>query len=242
MRLFILSLLFAICLARVQSTSSCSCCSLCPPQKEQDETLAIINKELFATITAWRGHERFALWLTKQMDAKEVLDLGIDFGFSTFVFAFALRNGKGHVTGIDTFMGDDHAGIRNNFKWVTDSNTYYTGAYNTNVDVIVDDFMTQNKIWPKDHKMDIIHIDGLHTYEAVKQDYNAWLPFLKENGVILMHDTISMPGVRQAFDESSLHKVTFTHSMGLGVLSRSKTIIDLISSTFDLPVLTHKEL
>ncbi len=39
------------------------------------------------------------------------------------------------------------------------------------------------------HPFDFIFIDGDHTYEAVKQDLEDWLPLIKENGYIGFHDS-----------------------------------------------------
>ena len=48
-----------------------------------------------------------------------------------------------------------------------------------------DDFFFKNKLF-----FDLIFIDGLHTYEQVKKDINNSLNFLKEEGVIFVHDCL----------------------------------------------------
>jgi len=50
------------------------------------------------------------------------------------------------------------------------------------------------KNWP--HKFDFIFIDGDHTYEAVKQDLEDWLPLLEPGGTVIFHDSapiVSIP-------------------------------------------------
>jgi hypothetical protein len=52
-----------------------------------------------------------------------------------------------------------------------------------------------------DESADIILIDALHTYEAVKRDTLAWMPKLKKNGYMLWHDC-DREEVRRAVRES----------------------------------------
>jgi hypothetical protein len=78
-------------------------------------------------------------------------------------------------------------------------------------------------------KIDLLHIDGLHDYESVKNDFNLWFPKLSDNGVVIFHDTISFPNdVGKFFNELEYYKTNFTHSEGLGILSKNKNIIDFI--------------
>lgn len=56
-------------------------------------------------------------------------------------------------------------------------------------------------------RLDMIYVDGCHTYEAVKADLEAWVPLIKEGGIIAGHDywlpgmDHSFPGVVKAVDE-----------------------------------------
>lgn len=68
-----------------------------------------------------------------------------------------------------------------------------------------------------------------------KNDYDTWAPLVKEDGVILFHDTISNPtGVGHFFSQLEVPKVNFTNSYGLGVASNDKELIEEIKQVFGL--------
>lgn len=51
-------------------------------------------------------------------------------------------------------------------------------------------------------RIDVLFIDGDHSYEGCKADIEAWYPYMKEGGVMLFHDCDeSSPGVVQAVAE-----------------------------------------
>jgi hypothetical protein len=74
----------------------------------------------------------------------------------------------------------------------------------------------------------------------VKKDFETWSQFVNDDGVILMHDTCVENfegmeyGVKKLFDEIKLPKCTFTHSFGLGVVSKNEKIMEQIKTTFNL--------
>jgi len=44
-----------------------------------------------------------------------------------------------------------------------------------------------------DGKLDFLFIDGDHTYEGVKRDFNMYSPLVKEGGIIAFHDIVPGP-------------------------------------------------
>ena len=81
--------------------------------------------------------------------------------------------------------------------------------------------------------IDLLHVDGFHSYEAVKNDYETWRQFLQPNGVILFHDTcVEGYGVPRLFEEIDLPKVNFGHTFGLGVVTRNEALLQEIREKF----------
>ncbi|MDQ0416731.1 putative O-methyltransferase YrrM [Croceifilum oryzae] len=186
--------------------------------------------ELHHIPTAWRGHEPFAIWLVQRLQPNVTVDLGVDSGFSTF--SLAIPN-IGTVYGIDHFAGDPHAGFRNTYDSVMATKDVLKNKYGIdNIQIIKGDFIEVSKTWTQ--PIDILHLDGFHTYDSAKADFLHWLPHLQENGVMLMHDVVSFPSVKQVYDESTMYRCYFPHSAGLGVLSRNKEIIEEIVKLFGL--------
>lgn len=175
-------------------------------------------------ISAWRGHESFATWLTKQLKAQTVVELGVDYGFSSFIFA---RAGAGMVYGIDSFEGDPEAGHRDTYDDVIRKRDELGIK---NLELIRGYFSDVAATWDK--PIDILHIDGRHRYEDVKEDYEIWSKFVRPGGVILLHDTAVLRepyGVHRFFGEITQPKTNFTHANGLGIVSTDRALIDKIN-------------
>jgi hypothetical protein len=74
-----------------------------------------------------------------------------------------------------------------------------------------------------DGTIGLLHIDGEHTYEAVKRDFVRWWPKVKPGGVVLMHDAAERHndfGVWKLLEElqRELPVAEFVHSHGLGIV------------------------
>jgi predicted O-methyltransferase YrrM len=184
-------------------------------------------------VSAWTGHRAFAEWLVKERAPNTIVELGVDYGYSLCVLANALKtaNPAGRVTGIDHFKGDQQTGYRNTKSGVQ---SLLRTHDLTNVDLVEGDFQDVGLTWTT--PVDILHIDGLHTYDAVKGDYTAWRPHLATNGIVLFHD-IHVPDpsyeVKKVFNElTDGYRMEFTHSAGLGIYTRDRQIYDRIRDEF----------
>ena len=181
--------------------------------------------------SAWTEHAPFAFWLVETLRPRTLVELGTHGGYSYFAFCQAVRRfGTGTAChAIDTWRGDDHAGFYDEsvFEAVTSTNRPYedfSHLHRSTFAEALDGF--------EDGTIDILHIDGRHGYADVREDYEAWLPKLAENGVVLFHDTQVRQkdfGVRYYFGELKPHHphVDFRHGHGLGVIAPKGVPTDL---------------
>lgn len=184
-------------------------------------------------LSAWKGHEDFAIDLIQKLQPKTIVDLGVDYGFSTFAMALP---GIGKVYGIDWFQGDEYAGQRNTYKDVLDE---LAKQNLPNVEIIKGDFSVIADPWNK--PIDILHIDGDHSFEAISQNFSDWAGLVKRNGVIMMHDTCSFKETVGKFfaqiPDWKYFKHNFEHSHGLGVVTESEATFQTIMSCKNFPQL-----
>ncbi len=190
------------------------------------ETLASLPgpPESTGQTSNWHGHIPLARWLLREARPSTFVELGVWRGDSYFAFCEAVRN-VGLPTkcfGIDSWEGDEQAGLLAGETYDRLS-AYHDPQYGSFSKLMR---MRFDAALPSfaDGSIDLLHIDGLHTYEAVKHDFETWLPKVSERGVVLFHDTAvttSDFGVHRLWREISgrYPSFTFFNSYGLGVLA-----------------------
>jgi hypothetical protein len=169
------------------------------------------------------GHVLFVDWLINEMQPKVTVDLGVDYGYSLIALA---HSNPGQVYGIDGFEGDKWTGVRDTYSYV-DERIKALGL--NNVTLIRGFFDDVQPTWTK--PIDILHIDGFHSYEAVKNDYEKWSGFVNDSGVIMFHDTNSHDtrfGVKKFFEELDLPKFEFMEFQGLGIVTKNEKLLKKI--------------
>ncbi len=182
-------------------------------------------EEIFAdTGWPWSGHKNFAYDFVRNFKPEVIVELGTHKGTSLWSFAQAVKDGEinSEISAVDTWQGEKHAGFYGEevFEGVKKIQQKYYPDLKINLvrktfDKALTDFADQS--------IDLLHIDGLHTYEAVKHDFESWLPKVKKDGVIMFHDVFVSEndfGVYKFWEElkKKYKSVEFHHSFGLGVI------------------------
>ena len=172
---------------------------------------------------SWVGHIPFLQWLLSESKGSNYVELGVHTGNSYFAACETISSlrSEAKAYAIDSWEGDHQAGYYNEEIFQT-VNQYAAHQY-PNTSVIIRKRFTDAAITFPDASIDILHIDGLHTYEAVKEDYLTWLPKMSDKGIILFHDICVKEndfGVWRLWEEiKSLYpSFSFNHNFGLGVL------------------------
>ena len=186
------------------------------------------EKEFQDITWPWVGHRYFAYDLVRNIKPKKIVELGTHKGTSFFSFCQAVKDEAldTEINAIDTWQGDKHAGFYGDdiYKFVQKIvNKLYSNVKIKLIRKTFDDAIFEFK----DESIDILHIDGLHTYEAVKHDFENWLVKVKKNGIVLFHDIKvgeSDFGVCKLWEElkQKYQTIEFHHSFGLGVLFKNK--------------------
>lgn len=196
-----------------------------------------------APTTAWLGHIPFGSWLVNAVRPQSLVELGTHYGDSYFAFCNSVQ--KNDLTtrcyAVDTWQGDDHAGKYPDavYNTVKRHHDQYYSAFSSLLRMTFDEALDQFS----DGSVDLLHIDGLHTYEAVQHDFESWLPKLSNQAVVLFHDTNVREGdfgVWRLWDELAVKypNIHFDHSHGLGVLFVGKdqpTVIHDLLSEWSVP-------
>lgn len=174
-------------------------------------------------LSAWLEHIPFAFWLLGAHRPNVVVELGTHHGSSYFAFCQAIEQLRlpTRSYAVDTWKGDEHAGVYGEkvYAAVKSHNTRYYSRFSALMRMTFDEAIP----FFEEGEVDLLHIDGYHTYESVKHDFESWLPKLSKRGVVIIHDSNERKdnfGVFRFIDE--LRKIypcfEFSHGHGLTIV------------------------
>ena len=180
--------------------------------------------ERLGAASAWWLHVPFAQWIVAATAPRTLVELGTHAGVSYSAFCQAvLRSRLGtRCHAVDTWRGDPHAGEYGEevFEELRAFHDERYARFSTLLRCTFDEARDQID----DGSIDFLHIDGLHTYDAVRHDFKSWAPKLSDRSVVLFHDTNEHHddfGVWRLWSElrERYPSFEFFHGHGLGVLA-----------------------
>lgn len=186
-------------------------------------------------MSAWWGHVPFAHWFVATLRPSTIVELGTHNGASFAAFCEAVQRGKipAKCFAVDTWQGDAQAGMYG--EGIYTDLVHFTSAHYGAFAELIRATFDEAQPYFADASIDLLHIDGLHTYEAVRHDFENWLPKMSPAGVIMFHDTNVRErdfGVWRLWAElrERFPSFEFTHAHGLGILAVGAQATEVVTN------------
>lgn len=119
-------------------------------------------------------------------DGFNAVEIGSQYGASSCFLAHAAMKKNGRVHCVDTFMnmgmeeaGEEQKDTLSDFLANTTKYKDWISTLKLKSDEAANYF---------NEKVDLVFVDGDHTFEGVKTDIKSWLPHYKYGGTVIFHD------------------------------------------------------
>lgn len=196
--------------------------------------IVFIEPERVVAPASWLDYTPFAFWMVEALRPSTFVELGCQSGnsYASFAQAVQILRLPAACYGVDTWRGDPQAGFFDETVF-EEWSAYHDRRFSTFSQLIRATF-DQTVQHFADGSIDLLHIDGYHTFEAVSHDFEAWRSKLSHRGVVLFHDI----NVRERdFGAWRLWErlrdehpsFEFLHGHGLGVLGVGHDLPDAVS-------------
>lgn len=189
--------------------------------------------------SGWIQHTPFAMYLVDILRPSKIVELGTFAGVSYCAFCQAVSRLRIETKcyAVDTWEGDPHAGNYGPEIYIS-LKEYHDPIYGRFSMLLKKDFATALHDFD-DESVDLLHIDGFHSFEAASNDFFSWLPKMSETSIVLFHDI----SVKQ--DDFGVWKLwaslkedypsfEFSHGSGLGVLVTGRSVTSEILEIVNL--------
>lgn len=188
-----------------------------------DHPICYAEPRRLTDMRAWHEHIPFAFYLMDILRPSLFVELSTYGGDSYCAFCQAVDelglSTRCYAVGRRTGDGSEGANGSEVLEGLRRHHDLAYGSFSTLLQCFPDEALK-----PFAHgSIDLLHMDGHHTYEAVKHDFDCWLPKLSRRAVVLLHDITVRErgfGVWKLWQElqQAYPCFEFTHGNGLGVV------------------------
>jgi len=175
--------------------------------------------------STWIDHLPFGYDLVHALRPKMLVELGTQNGASFFSFCQSMAENEidGLAYAVDTWEGEKHTGAYD--ESVYEDVAGHARKHYPGISYLLRMLFNDALQHFSEESIDLLHIDGLHTYDAVSEDLTNWYPKVRPGGVILFHDIharIQDFGVWTFWEETrdNYNTFEFKQGFGLGVLRK----------------------
>jgi len=194
---------------------------------------------------SWVEHIPFAFWIVEALQPAIFVELGTQSGNSYSAFAQAIQalNLSTAAYAVDTWIGDPQAGFFDE-RVFTEWAAYHDHHFSAFSRMVRSTFKDAAGHF-SDGTVDLLHLDGCHTYEAAAADFRTWRPKLSRRSVVLLHDINVREGDFGAWRlweelKDQFSSLAFLHGHGLGVLGTGPDLPDALRWLFSTPTRAHE--
>ncbi|PYL04126.1 MAG: hypothetical protein DME31_04530 [Verrucomicrobia bacterium] len=193
-----------------------------------------------ASARFWVEHIPLGMFLVDVLRPRVLVELGTFSGVSFCAFCQAVKElGTGtRCYAVDTWQGDPHNGYYGPevLRELKSHHDPLYGGFSCLIQSTFDEALSHFE----NGSIDLLHIDGFHAYEAVRRDFENWLPKMSDRGVMLFHDINVREldfGVWKLWEEVKPRYPHFetTWGQGLGLLAVGNQQPDLLRSLCNSP-------
>ena len=162
--------------------------------------------------------EEIQLFFRMLADIKAIrmLEIGVLFGGTTFLFSNALQE-KGTLISIDIDLPD----VYRQFLPRVASDKRVT-IHLLKLDSHSPDTLQIVEAILKGEQLDAVFIDGDHTYEGVKRDYEMYSPLVRSRGLIGFHDIVHHVGDKHCKVEKLWKEIKATGAQVTDIINSPK--------------------
>lgn len=138
--------------------------------------------------------------LTRARNMRTIVEIGSYRGKSCALLALGSAP-NGHVTAIDPHLSTTGAGATN-YNAIDERVFHETMTRHNVTDRVLHIVQTSHEArshWPNDKPIDLLWIDGDHSYEGLTTDLTDWAPLVRPGGLLAAHDYTHRESVRDAW-------------------------------------------